>query len=118
MVNQPWAKDFTLRQVLDAIQEAKFPTLKAVCEILDCSPVTGRKYIKKWVATRIAFQEKKEHVLDQAEETVYGNIDDPGTSKWLLGTLGKKRGFTERTEITGADGGDISVKYSKDFDGV
>ena len=107
-----------MEDVLQAIEEAEFPTLKSVCEKLGCSASTGRRYIKKWATTRIAFQEQKERMLDRAEETIYGDIEDPLTSRWLLSTLGKKRGFTERTEITGADGGDISVKYSKDFDGV
>ena len=61
----------------------------------------------------------REELLDIAEENIFDVVrKEKGkkacpNSKWLLQTLGKNRGFTERTEVTGEGGGPIEVTLKR-----
>jgi hypothetical protein len=48
-------------------------------------------------------------MIDTAEKNIYGAVEtgDIGVSMWVLKTVGKSRGYSERTELTGPDGGDL-----------
>jgi hypothetical protein len=50
-------------------------------------------------------------LLDLAETTVLRNIKDGDTAdaKWYLTKKGKHRGYSDRMELTGADGGDLPI---------
>jgi len=74
---------------------------------------TAKKYVDKWEETRIALADESEKILDLAEVTLYDAIKEGNTqdAKWLLATKGKRRGFTERHELTGADGEDLKITY-------
>ena len=53
--------------------------------------------------------EARESVVDSAERCVKDRIADGdlGAAQFMLRTIGRKRGYAERTEITGADGGPV-----------
>ena len=53
--------------------------------------------------------EAREAVVDSAERCVKDRIADGdlGAAQFMLRTIGRKRGYAERTEITGADGGPV-----------
>ena len=53
--------------------------------------------------------EAREGVVDLAERCVKDRIDagDLGAAQFMLRTIGRRRGYAERTEITGADGGPV-----------
>ena len=72
---------------------------------------TADNWIKEYPETLRALQDEKETILDMAESTLYKNIKDGNSqdAKWLLSTMGKNRGYSERHEITGADSGPIDV---------
>ena len=74
---------------------------------------TAKKYIDKWEETKQAYTDEMEAILDLAEGKVYESIKEGNTqdAKWLLATKGKRRGFTERHELTGADGEDLKITY-------
>ena len=62
---------------------------------------TADAWIKKDEDTMRALQDEKEAILDMATASLYKSIRDGNTqdAKWLLSTLGKYRGFTEKQEI-------------------
>jgi hypothetical protein len=74
------------------------------------------------------FQSERETVLDLAESVLITNIQlaakqqkqlgvpaDTGDSKWILSRTGKHRGYSERQEITGADGDAIAIEIESYF---
>jgi hypothetical protein len=97
-------------KVLEAIKDSGGIT-SAVARRLKCTWRTAKKYINEWEDTRIAFEDENEVVLDMAQSKLYQSIKEGNTqdAKWLLATKGKRRGFTERQEITGADGGELTL---------
>jgi len=91
--------------------------------VTQCAKICGIGRI--WMTERIRKSENLQSIRDDAREQIIDIAEDncfasvrreaeegkTGTanSRWLLQTLGKKRGYSERTEITGEDGGAIEV---------
>ncbi len=86
--------------------------MSTIAKRLDCAWYTARKYVNEWEATRQAYEDEEQMILDLAESKIYESINNGNTqdAKWLLATKGKKRGFTERHEITGADNEPIRIE--------
>lgn len=95
-----------------------------------CHRKTATWYIENYPTVKAAYDAEREAITDMAEGVVLGNIQlahdkldekdnkkqvDSGDAKWYLSRKGKNRGYTERTEITGADGGDLSIAVGKKF---
>ena len=61
--------------------------------------------------TRFApiLQEAREAVIDLAERSLQAKLEDGDlqATTFALRTIGRARGYAERTEITGADGGPV-----------
>lgn len=55
---------------------------------------------------------ERESIADLAESTLRQNIEkgDVASTIFALKTLGKSRGYVERQEVTGADGGSIKIE--------
>ena len=87
--------------------------MSTIAKRLGCAWYTARKYVNKWGATRQAYEDEEQMILDLAESKIYESINNGNTqdAKWLLAMKGKKRGFTERHEITGADGSELKITY-------
>jgi len=62
---------------------------------------TANERIQKYPETLKAFADEREGILDMAEATILTAIKsgDTGSAKWLLSTIGKKRGFSEKLEV-------------------
>ena len=75
---------------------------------------------QRWEETKRALQDETETILDLAESTLVRSIQegDVQSAKWILATKGKFRGFTERHEIAGPEGGPVEIVYVNDFEGV
>ena len=60
---------------------------------------------------RLWFQETRDYNLDQSEAVIYDAIDRKNLTATIfhLKCFGKKRGWVERHEITGADGKDLGI---------
>lgn len=91
--------------VINAIQGSG-GIISTIAKRLDVSWYTAKRYIDKWEECQRAYEDEQETILDMAEGTLLSSIKagDVQSSKWLLSTKGKRRGFTERVETTGADG--------------
>ena len=103
-------KKYTQQNVLEAIKGSG-SIVSTVARRLGCEWITAKRYIEKWEVTQRAMLDEEETILDMAESKLYEAIqnNDIQAAKWILSTKGKRRGFSERQEITGADGNDINI---------
>lgn len=113
---------YTQATVLEAIKGSG-GIVSRVAEQLNCAWCTAKSYIEKWESTRKAIKDEEEKILDLAETRLIEAVDErePWAVRMMLYTRGKKRGFTERTEITGMDGESINIVYQavpKPDDGI
>jgi transposase-like protein len=99
------------KDVFTAIQDSG-AVMSTIARRLSCDWHTAKRWCLKWEDTAQALEDETEKILDMAESKLYQSINEGNTqdAKWLLSTKGKRRGFTERTEITGAEGADLSIK--------
>lgn len=96
---------YTAAEVITAIERAR--GIKAVAaKILGCSRVTVDSYAKRYVTVAQACQQARETLIDVAEGQLVKAVDggEWPAVRYVLATLGKERGYSERQEITGAKG--------------
>ena len=77
---------------------------------LGVSHTTIYNYLNKYDELKELQASFAEVMVDKAEYRLHDAVvdGDPWAIKYALSTKGKARGYTERTEITGADGGPVS----------
>ena len=97
----------TLRQVIFA----RAGIVSSVADSLKVDPRTVRRWRDGDPRVKEMFVESREAVLDLAEaELVKGlKAGVPSDRYFILKCLGKSRGYVERQEITGKDGGTIGL---------
>jgi hypothetical protein len=73
---------------------------------------TVYSYMKKWVSVNQAVEDEREAMLDMAEGALYKLVSkgNPTGIIFLLKTRGKERGYVERQEVTGANGGAVNIE--------
>jgi len=91
---------FSQKQMIDALVKAqglKGPAARA----LNCDRRTVSRYIKQFPAIKEAHEEAIQATIDlaQAKLVELVEVGDWRAIRFLLCTLGKDRGFTERQEI-------------------
>lgn len=71
--------------------------ITSIANKLGCAWDTANKAVNKNERTRTAYKNEKEQILDLSENVVYESIKSGNTqdAKWVLATLGKRRGFGE-----------------------
>ena len=101
---------FTAEQVCEALRETKGMVYLAA-KRLGVTGATVYNYRDRYASVRAVIEEQSGEVDDVAEMTLYKAIvaGEPWAIQFRLRTKGKTRGYTERTEVTGADGGAITV---------
>lgn len=84
---------------------------REAAKALRCTRSTISNYIRKYPAVARAFNDAKQGLIDVAERKLAEKVDQGfwPAIKFTLGTVGKDRGYTERTEITGAEGGPMEL---------
>lgn len=99
---------YTPQQIADAVIEAK-GLISIAARRVGCDPKTIRNYAKRHKVVADAIFEAKESLKDFAESRLYMGIDEgnPTLLIFYLKTQAKDRGYIERQEMTGADGGAI-----------
>lgn len=77
---------------------------------------TINRYARDFPSVREAVEQAKEAMLDFAENELFKKIKrgDNVAIIFYLKTQGKRRGYIERQEVTGADGHDITIKVVYD----
>ena len=74
--------------------------LSTVAKRLECQWHTAEAQVKRWPEALIAIQDEREGILDMSESTIFASVKngDTGSAKFVLSTIGKKRGYVERQE--------------------
>lgn len=96
--------------------------ISAIAARVGCTWTTAKKYIETYPTIAEAYAAECERMLDLAESVVFQNVKlaqdlqrdsrlpvDTSDAKWLLSRKGKGRGYSERTEVAGVDGGPLAV---------
>jgi hypothetical protein len=109
------AERFTVEQVETALR-ASAGIRSAAARMLGCAPSTIANYLDRHPALREVEAEILDQNLDLAETKLLTAIRDGNLTAviFFLKTKGKLRGYTERAEVTGADGGPIDVTKLSD----
>jgi hypothetical protein len=90
--------------------------ITTVARRVGCDWHTASKWINEHDTLKRAFQDERERVLDLCETKLIDAINsgDIDSAKWMLSRLGRNRGYVERQEVTGKDGGPVqSLDLSK-----
>jgi hypothetical protein len=103
---------FTANQVIDALRE-KHGNLSAAARFLGCDRHTVARYISQYSTVKEVADEERETLIDFAENQLFQQVKDGNITAiiFTLKTIGKHRGYVERQEVTGADGGAVLVKW-------
>jgi hypothetical protein len=107
----------TAQELIDAIPGSG-GIVTVIAKRAGCSWHTARKWIDSYPSVLVAYENECERLLDMAESEVILAIrnHDLQMVRYYLSTKGKKRGYTERTEITGKDDGAIIIEWPGDHE--
>ena len=105
----------TLEDVLAAIEKGYTKTGTAT--MLGVTWQTVDNYSKRWQSVRDALLNKRRELVDLGEVSLRRAIvaGEPYAVGLVLKTLGKDLGYTERTEVSGPDGGPLNIVYVNDW---
>ena len=103
-------KELDAERVIALIDEFK-GNLSAVARSLGCARGTLYAYIKGKPTCQKALDNSRETMLDNVESVLYSKAlaGEAWAVCFFLKTQGKSRGYVERQEVTGADGGPVIV---------
>ena len=103
---------YTAKKFIDAIPGSG-GIISTIAKRVGCEWSTAKKYIYEYPTVLQAYQDECEAVTDMAESVLIKSIreGDSADAKWWLSRKGRNRGFVERTELTGADGGAVQVEH-------
>lgn len=106
------AEKYTTAQMIEALRE-KHGNLSAAARFLGCSRNTISRYIEQYPTVKAVADEERETLIDFAENQLFKQVQDGNITAiiFTLKTIGKSRGYVERQEVTGADGGAVLVKW-------
>lgn len=109
---------FTAKQVIEAMQ-GTYGIKSDIAQRLRCARGTVDNYIIRYPSVARAWQDERGKLVDLAQGKLRVKLEDgqDWAIRFTLSTLGKNDGFTERHEITGADGGPVetAVHYVNDW---
>ena len=102
---------FTPQQVADALNETRGMVFLAAKK-LGCSDVTIYNYAKRYKAVGDALRQQRGQFVDMAELKLWNAVNEgeAWAVQFALRTLGKERGYVERSEVTGKDGNEFVIK--------
>lgn len=101
---------YTKKEIIAALVASKGMVYVAARKI-GCSANTVYNFANKYPEVKEAMQQERGLMVDTAEIALYGAVQrgEPWAVALTLKTIGKNRGYTERQEITGPDGGALEV---------
>jgi hypothetical protein len=104
----PGKPHYTASQVIDAFRLTHGLVFLAA-KSLGCTPETVQSYCKRYPAVQAAKEAARGELIDLAEAKLLQAVHrgEPWAVAMVLKTLGRSRGYQERHEITGQDGGPI-----------
>ena len=104
------AEKYTAVQMIEALR-MKHGNVSAVARFLSCSRNTVSKYIDEYQTVKSAYLEERETLIDFTEDQLFKQVSEGNITAiiFTLKTIGKHRGYVERQELTGAEGGAINI---------
>ena len=86
--------------------------IKNIAEAVGCSRTTVYKALEDYVTVKAAYEEETETFLDAAEERLAEKVMEGSMDaiKFYLRTKGRTRGYGDRLEHTGKDGGPVETR--------
>lgn len=101
---------YTSEQVIEALRKTKGLVGLAADE-LKCDRKTIYNHVKKSAAVREALESVRERNLDVAENQLLAAIDrgELQAITYYLSRIGRERGYSDRNELTGPNGGAIET---------
>ena len=107
------AANFTKEQILTAIKNS-YGIVSNVAKKLKCDWNTARKYIDKYECTLQAEEDERKKYVDLAESNSVELLKsgDPQQTRYVLSTVGKDRGYTDKTEIDTKVSGNLEIKIN------
>lgn len=107
----------TAAAVIAAIRDMN-GNISAVARRLGVCRQTVYNYIERHPSVKDALVEARETMLDNAESVLYRAVlnGEAWAVCFFLKTQGKSRGYVERQEVTGADGGPFVMRWPEDSD--
>lgn len=102
---------YTKKEMIEALTACKGMVYVAARR-LGCAANTVYNFIEKYPEVKAAMQQERGVLIDIAEIALAKAVQngEPWAVSLTLKTIGKDRGYTERQEITGADGNAIEIK--------
>ncbi|MBL4836185.1 MAG: hypothetical protein JKY34_01295 [Kordiimonadaceae bacterium] len=102
---------YSVETVSIALIEARGVQTEAA-KLLGCDRCTVAEYIKRYPELKAVVSEAKETLIDLAEAGLGDHVKDRNLKAimYVLSTVGKDRGYTQRTEHTGKDGNAIEIE--------
>lgn len=106
---------YTADEVIDAIRRGH--TASGASRLLGCVPQTVNNYAARMPTVAAELKEQRRQLIDLAELSLRKAVleGQPWAVALVLKTIGKGEGYTERVELTGADGGTLQVEYVNDW---
>lgn len=101
---------FTAAEVIEAIKGSK-GFVSTIANRLGCQRTYIYKLLEKYPTAKEALENEREGNKDFVEGKLMQQIDAGNITAiiFYLKTQGKDRGYIERQEVTGADGGQLQV---------
>jgi len=108
--------DINASDLISKINDAK-GNVSAVARAFGVSRKTIYNHIERYKTAQDALEDARETMLDNAESILYKKVLEGSTPELLffLKTQGKRRGYVERSEVTGADGAPLVIEYVNDW---
>ena len=103
---------FSNKAIIEAVQAVNGMIYLAARK-LGCTPQTIYNRMEKNAQIREAVEMSRGEMIDIAEQKLRMAVSngEPWSIGLVLKTIGKNRGYVERQEVTGADGGAIVVEW-------
>jgi transposase-like protein len=111
---RPYRK-YTQEQMIEALEQSK-GLIAPAARALGCSRDTIRSYIDEYSAVAQAKLDQEEAVKDMAENALYAAIlrGEAWAICFYLKCRAKDRGYVERAELTGTNGGRVQIELVYD----
>ena len=102
----------TVEKITPLIEEY-MGNLSLVARKLGVSRTTVYRFMESKPTLKVVLADAREKMIDNVESKLYSKALDGDTTAMIffLKTQGKGRGYVERQEVTGADGGAVIVKW-------
>jgi|YNPBryunderm2012_1023409.scaffolds.fasta_scaffold23630_2 hypothetical protein len=103
---------FTPAEVAEALRKARGLKSRAA-KLLGCTTRLLDYYCQRYKTCRDACSEARNEILDMGEAKLWEQVakGEGWAVCFLLKTIGRSRGYVERHEISGPDGGPMAVQW-------